>query len=196
MPVSAQNLVIPATTGTEACTEGGWSELQPAAFSRVDTPTQNSATMRLQGFTRGTVRTWAGGGNSFNLNIAVQKNTSGAPDETRNIGQITSTTVIQSRDYTFSSLEKNTRYVVTIYNNNDHANPYVRRCFKTRGEYTNAEQNLNSDGSRPDKDGRFGCFAVASTRQDIRDCLCGQRRSNGVLGNVLGDSYRTSLGCS
>jgi len=29
--VAAQQLVIPATTGTEACTDGGLSELQPKA---------------------------------------------------------------------------------------------------------------------------------------------------------------------
>ncbi|MCY4314143.1 MAG: hypothetical protein OXD44_10745, partial [Gammaproteobacteria bacterium] len=52
--------------------------------------------------------------------------------------------------------------------------------------------------SRPVGDGRFGCFTVARTQQDIRDCLCGERRAStsDPWTNVLGNSYRTSLGCS
>ncbi len=52
-----------------------------------------------------------------------------------------------------------------------------RLCFKTRGEFTNAEQNLQPDGSADlSKFGRTGCYAVASTRQDIADCMCNGTR--------------------
>ncbi len=56
-----------------------------------------------------------------------------------------------------------------------------RHCFKTRGEFTNAEQNLQPDGSADlTKFGRTGCFAVATTQQDIADCMC-----NGTRGGTL-----------
>ncbi|MCY4226873.1 MAG: hypothetical protein OXF20_04105 [Gammaproteobacteria bacterium] len=111
---------------------------------------------------------------------------------------IRSSTPITSQNITFSSLEKNTRYVIDFYRVSAPNTPLIRRCFKTRGEYTNAEQNLSPDGSRPVGDGRFGCFTVARTQQDIRDCLCGERRAStsDPWTNVLGNSYRASLGCS
>ncbi len=39
------------------------------------------------------------------------------------------------QDIRFSSLKKNTRYTVVLYNNasNSYANPLDRHCFKTRG---------------------------------------------------------------
>ncbi len=57
----------------------------------------------------------------------------------------------------------------------------VRHCFKTRGEFTDAEQNLKSESMADHMNfSRTGCFAVASTRQDIADCMC-----NGTRGDTL-----------
>ncbi len=78
----------------------------------------------------------------------------------------------------------------------------MRRCFKTRGEFTNAEQGLNSDGTLPDL-GRLwpsttGCFRVARTRQDIVDCMCNGRRGGTLIlaGQTTGSQQaRQALGC-
>ena len=87
-------------------------------------------------------------------------------------------------DYPFSNLEKNTRYVVVIYDGGNASDVLWRNCFKTRGEFTNTEQGLNSDGTLPDlrtlRPGTTGCFRVARTRQDITDCMC-----NGTRGGTL-----------
>ncbi len=77
----------------------------------------------------------------------------------------------------FSSLKKNTRYTVVLYGGTVPYTNLIRRfCFKTRREFTNAEQNLFFDGFewKPNltQYNRTGCYAVARTRQDIQDYYC------------------------
>ncbi len=122
----------------------------------------------------------------------------GTPQQITNLG---TSQPLAARDVTFSSLKKNTRYTVVIYNDaaRPYANPQARRCFKTRGEFTNAEQNLNADGAADlTKFGRTGCFAVARTRQDIADCMCnGTRGGTRILaGQTTGSQEARRLwGC-
>ncbi len=91
---------------------------------------------------------------------------------------------MSAKNVNFSNLKNNTRYVAVVYTTQfgtTASSPYIRRCFKTRGEFTNAEQNLKSDGSADlTKFVRTGCFAVATTQQDIADCMC-----NGTRGGTL-----------
>ncbi len=115
------------------------------------------------------------------LRVAVMENGgSTALIGDQSLGDVTSGSPLTAQDVTFSNLKKNTRYVAVVYTNQFSSNassPYIRRCFKTRGEFTNAEQNLQPDGSADlTKFGRTGCFAVARTRQDIADCMCNGTR--------------------
>jgi len=158
-PLSAQDLVIPGTFGTEACTEGGLSEIRPAALPGLSRPTSTSSfTFTVPQITIDNINNWRGGGTATFVLVAisVKKNPNGAAMQESRFN-VRSSTPISSQSLTFSSLEKNTRYVIDLYRVSAPNTPLIRRCFKTRGEYTNAEQNLNPDGIRPDKDGRFGC---------------------------------------
>ena len=83
-----------------------------------------------------------------------------------------------------------------------YTNPIDRHCFKTRGEFTNAEQNLFLDGGilKPNltRYDRTGCYAVARTRQDIRDCYCnGTRNGTHILAGqtVASQAQRQYLNC-
>ncbi len=113
---------------------------------------------------------------------------------------------LPAKNVTFSNLKKNTRYVAVVYTNQFGTNsstPYTRLCFKTRGEFTNAEQNLvlSRDGAwvpNLKQYNRTGCYAVASTRQDIRDCYCnGTRGGTHILAGqtVASQAQRQYLNC-
>ncbi len=173
-PAAAQ-LVIPATTGAEACTQGQ-SERRPEVFN-LSTPTSDSLGFTLPSITQQNLRTWEGNPQLLTktVYVGIQEGGKGLPGQTTNLGSIGSTPSTQ-QDINYSSLKKNTRYTVIVYGNL-YTDPYIRRCFKTRGEFTNAEQNLNADGAVDlTKFGRTGCFAVARTQQDIKDCMCNGTR--------------------
>ncbi len=128
------------------------------------------------------------------LSLRVMKNESGdsAAAETQSLGTITRDNPIIAQTATFSNPDESARYVVEFYRREPDGS---RRCFKTRGEYTNAEVNLKPNPRSFTKwqDGAFssnadlpflrpgpsGCFAVARTRQDHADCPC-----NGTLGGT------------
>ncbi len=174
-----QPLTIPASTGADACTQGQL-ELRPTVFS-PGTPTNSGLTFTLPPITRQNLRDWEGDPRTLGrtVYVGVQEGGKGLPMQRTNLGSIGSTPSTQ-QSITYSNLKKNTRYTVVVYSNL-YTDPYIRHCFKTRGEFTNAEQNLSSDGSADlTKFGRTGCFAVARTTQDIRDCMC-----NGTRGGTL-----------
>ena len=135
------------------------------------------------------------------LSIGVMKNESGgsAVADTLSLGTLRSDSAIAGRSVTFSSLDKSTRYVVGLMTGGEFIS---RRCFKTRGEFTNAEQNLVYDGTNWGPNlaqyNRTGCYAVASTRQDIRDCYCnGTRGGTHILAGqtVASQAQRQYLNC-
>ncbi len=171
-------LVIPAVNGTEACTDGGLSELRDAALNIPNNVT-NSLTINTPEFTASAFTTFFSidvPPEGIPLSVGVVKNESGgsAAAETRSLGTLTGDSNIASQSVTFSNLDKSTRYVVGIVRDGSFIS---RRCFKTRGEFSNAEQNLQPDGSADlTKFGRTGCFAVARTRQDVADCMCNGTR--------------------
>ncbi len=187
----AQQLAIPASTGADACTQGGLSEVNTLGLANFTSfpslPTTNSATISIAGARLGKART---------LKSAIRKNPGGAL-----IGETTLSTTqsIPTLDRTFSDLEENTRYVFVIYENE---NDQVRLCFKTRGEFTPAEQNLFMSGGtwQPNlpQYNQTGCYAVASTRQDIRDCYCnGTRNGTHILAGqtAASQAQRAYLNC-
>ncbi len=200
-PVQAQ-LVVPATTGAVACTEGGSQELRAnQVLTYNSTPTSNSIVLTVARIDRLSLQQLTSTNkDSYALNIAVRKNPSGDLINATDIGTVDGDNPSSDGNYTFSSLEKNTRYVAIIYE--DAATPIYRRCFKTRGEFTNAEQNLYFDGFewQPNltRYNRTGCYAVASTRQDIRDCYCnGTRNGTHILAGqtVASQAQRQYLNC-
>ena len=75
------------------------------------------------------------------LSLRVMKNESGdsAAAETQSLGTITRDNPIIAQTATFSNPDESARYVVEFYRREPDGS---RRCFKTRGEYTNAEVNL------------------------------------------------------
>ncbi len=169
-PVQAQQLVIPATTGSGACTQGVSESGVFPVGNILGIPTQNSLTFQ----TAQTTFT-----NSFTVYAGVQEGGIGTPQQITDLG---SSQPLSVQTVNFSSLKKNTRYTVVVYGGTaPYARPIRRFCFKTRGEFTTAEQNLTADGSTDlTKFGRTGCYAVARTRQDIADCMC-----NGTRGGTL-----------
>ncbi len=175
MPAQAQQLVIPATTGPGACTQGV-SETGVFSVGNISgIPTNDSMTFQ----TAQTTFT-----NSFTVYAGVQEGGMGTPQQMRDLG---SSQPLLVQTVNFTGLKKNTRYTVVVYGGTkSYADPIRRFCFKTRGEFTNAEQNLQPDGSADlKKFGRTGCFAVASTRQDIADCMCnGTRGGTRILAGV------------
>ena len=121
----------------------------------------------------------------------------GTPQQVKDLG---SSQPLTSQTVNFTGLKKNTRYTVVVYGGTaEYTTPIRRYCFKTRGEFTNAEQNLNADGSADlTKFGRTGCFAVASTTQDIADCMCnGTRGGTRILagGTTVSQRFRTHWKC-
>jgi len=197
--VQAQ-LVIPGTTGTEACRQGGWPEIRSAELSLSNKPTQNGLTFTLPQITINQIKSWAGGISlsTTSVAIAVQENGNGSSrmQETTFLG-ISSSKPVASQSITFSSLKKNTRYVVSLYRISAPASPLIRRCFKTRGEFSNAEQNLNDDGTLNFTDplggSRHGCFAVTRTPQDFKECMCWGTRGGTRFSTTT--ATRTALGC-
>ncbi len=197
-PAAAQSaqLVIPAITGTNACTQGS-SEIRPEEFT-LGTPTANSLGFTLPAITREEVRTWESAPQLLTrtVNVGIQEGGKGLPKQRTSVS--VSGTPSTQQSITYSSLKKNTRYTVIVYGNL-YTSPYIRRCFKTRGEFSPAEQNLNSEGSADlTKFGRTGCFAVARTRQDIADCMCnGTRGGTRILaGQTTGSQEaRRRWGC-
>ncbi len=199
-PVQAQQLVIPATTGAEACAQGGWSEINSGLF--LQTPTQNTLSITVPRLTLLDIRGLTGDSSltSATVYVAAQKSGVRTALQATNVGTATQSAATTLRNVTFNSLEKSTRYVVILYLTLD--SPFVRHCFKTRGEFTNAEQNLFLDGSewKPNltQYNRTGCYAVASTRQDIRDCYCnGKRNGTHILAGqtVASQAQRQYLNC-
>ena len=185
--MQAQLLVIPATTGPEACVQGGWSEIDAGPSTAM--PTQSEYSAEFSRATLFDIQSLTGDDSltSATVYMAIQKSGVRTALQETNLGTATQGTDISRQTVNFSNLEKNTRYVVILYLTLD--NPFYRHCFKTRGEFTNAEQNLKPDGSRsagtpsdPFKFNRTGCFAVARTRQDVADCMCnGTRGGTRVL---------------
>jgi len=89
---------------------------------------------RLTGLTLADV--YSGG-----INIAARKTAVGL-ELKRSIDTIAgSTTVIQTANYTFSNLDKNARYAFILYEGGKAEAPFWRRCFKTRGEFSNAQNS-------------------------------------------------------
>ncbi len=187
---SAAQLVIPATTGEDACTQSGLSQVRTAAAS-VGSINTTSATLSTLQITNSQMTSWRPKLNAYAaLRVAVMENGgSTALIGDQELGGVSFGVSLTARNVTFSNLKKNTRYVAVVYTNQFQSNassPYIRLCFKTRGEFTNAEQNLQSDGSADlTKFGRTGCFAVARTGQDIADCMCnGTRGGTKILAGV------------
>ncbi len=186
VPVQAQ-LVIPATKGTEACTQGE-SEAGTELGDIIGTPTNDSLTFNLVEITFS---------DPFTVYAGVREGGMGTPKQVKNLG---SSTPLAAQSGNFSSLKKNTRYTFVLYNDaaRPYANPIVRLCFKTRGEFTNAEQNLPGGILDLTKFSRTGCFAVARTRQDITDCMCnGTRDGTPILAGQTTQSQEARLawGC-
>ncbi len=204
-PVQAQ-LVIPATTGADACTQGGLSEVRTATAS-VGSINTTSATLSTLEITNSQISDWRFSLTSnAALRVAVMEN-GGSSDliGDQSLGNVPLGGSLSAQNVNFSNLKKNTRYVAVVYTTQFGSNassPYTRLCFKTRGEFTNAEQNLFFDGfewqpnlTRYD---RTGCYAVASTRQDIRDCYCnGTRNGTHILAGqtVASQAQRRYLNC-
>ncbi len=198
-PAAAQ-LVIPPTTGEEACTQGQ-SEIRPGVFN-LGTPTNGGLTFTLPSITQQNLRDWEE--NSLIISrtvyVGVQEGGKGLPRQTTGLGSVGSTPSTQ-RPITYSNLKKNTRYTVIVYGNL-YTMPYIRLCFKTRGEFSPAEQNLVLEGGvwKPNlaQYNRTGCYAVARTRQDIRDCYCnGTRNGTHILAGqtVASQAQRQYLNC-
>ncbi len=196
-PSVAQQLTIPASTGTEACTQGV-TETRPTALN-LSTPTGNGMTVILPPVSLSDIKTYSGnpGLTSTTAYVGVQEGGRGLPDQRTQI-PVPST---NQQSLTFSSLKKNTRYTVVLYSISYH-NPWSRACFKTRGEFTPAEQNLVlSEGTwQPNlaQHNQTGCYAVASTRQDIRDCYCnGTRNGTHILAGqtAASQAQRAYLNC-
>ncbi len=208
-PAQAQQLaplVIPGVNGTEACTDGGLTELRDTIFN-VPNNVRNSLTISITPFNAGGFTTFfsmAVPSEGIPLSVGVKKNERGAsntilPADTMSLGTLRSDSPIAAQSFTFSNLDKSTRYVVGIIRDGSFIS---RRCFKTHGEFTNAEQNLVLSGStwRPNlaQYNRTGCYAVASTRQDIRDCYCnGTRGGTHILAGqtVASQAQRQYLNC-
>jgi len=189
-PVAAQQLIIPATTGTEACTQGGLSEFRPTVLSSLPTPTKSSLNVNVPVLTRRQVNLWEGAvRNTYALRIAVQKNGDGSsPVQEKNLGTVSSGSFLAAQNVTFSDLDNNTRYVVIIYKSGSQGNPYVRRCFKTRGEWAANPVIYPSGGGSIS-----GCFATGQkTRQDVTECFCEGRRGGQ---QIITGADRTTLGC-
>ncbi len=109
----------------------------------------------------------------------------------------------------FSGLKKNTRYVAVLHLGDPQEITLARACVKTRGEFSNEEAGFQSDGTLPRGPanrlgerghivpvGGTGCFRVARTRQDIRDCMCnGTRGGTRILaGQTTGSQQRRQEG--
>ncbi len=124
----------------------------------------------------------------------------GTPQQVKNLG---SSQPLAAQTVNFTGLKKNTRYTVVVYGGTaSYTEPIRRFCFKTRGEFTNAEQNLvlkgGTWGPNLAQYNRTGCYAVASTRQDIRDCYCnGTRGGTHILAGqtVASQAQRQYLNC-
>ncbi len=130
------------------------------------------------------------------LGITVQKNPNGTAAQPIDLGPVSSSQTINSRIVTFGSLEKNARYVINLYVGSP-ATPVVRLCFKTRGQFSNAEQKLVVVGGELQLDfsktGGFGCFAIAKTQQDIQECMCYGTRGGSRFSTTT--ATRQALGC-
>ncbi len=188
-------LVIPSTVGTVACTDGGLMELRDSLINLPGTVggslSRNIERLPATTFTSSTGIAVPDEG--ILLSLRVMKNESGgsAVADTQSLGTLRSGSAIADQTATFSNLKKSTRYVIELIAGDQAVS---RRCFKTRGEFTNAEQNLQPDGSailggelggEGEYINRTGCFAVASTRQDIADCMCnGTRGGTRILAGV------------
>ncbi len=190
-PLQAQ-LVIPATTGTEACTQGGASETGTEFGNLIGTPTNDSLAFNIGQIPFG---------DSFTVYVGVQEGGRGTPQQIQDLG---SSQPLAAKSGNFTGLKKNTRYTFVLYNDatQPYENPLARYCFKTRGEFSTAEQNLVFDGTnwQPNlaRYNRTGCYAVASTKQDIRDCYCnGTRNGTHILAGqtAASQAQRQYLNC-
>ncbi len=134
----------------------------------------------------------------YTVYAGVLEGGTGTPQQVTNLG---TSRPLAAQTVNFTGLKKNTRYTAVIYGGttNTYSNPLGRFCFKTRGEFTNAEQNLKPDGTVDlTKFSRTGCFAVARTLQDINDCMCnGTRGGTRILAGVTQRSQeiRGRRGC-
>ena len=189
--MQAQQLVIPATKGPGACTQGV-SERGTFPVGEIsEIPTSNSVTFET------TQTTFV---NSFTVYAAVQEGGAGTPQQVTDLG---SSQPLSVQTVNFTGLKKNTRYTVVVYGGTaPYTNPIRRFCFKTHGEFSAAEQNLvMSQGTWQPNLAQYnqtGCYAVARTRQDIRDCYCnGTRGGTHILAGktVASQAQRQYLNC-
>ena len=210
LPAAAQP-VIPATEGPDACTQGGSSQINAVDTGVLDI-TDKTVTISTPGINLADVRMLAGTTKqSYSLSMSIRENgvgSSGSILTSQSLGIVTTepSSRISANQRPFTGLKKNTRYVFIIYEQ-AMDNPLIRRCFKTRGEFSNAELNLRFYD--PDNDGvsewlpnpaynQTGCYAVARTTQDIRDCYCnGTRNGTHILAGqtVASQEQRRYLNC-
>ncbi len=196
LPVNVRaQLIIPATVGTVACTQGGLGEA-PGFDLVLSSITQNSLIVGNSQITHI-------GNAAYDVYLELLENSSGGLgiSKSQKLGRLTdSSTPISAGTTRFSGLKKNTRYVAILHTGNT-SSPLTRQCFKTRGEFSNADQNLNTEGTATldlAKNSRTGCFAVVRTRQDITDCMCnGTRGGTLILAGQTTESQeaRRRLGC-
>ncbi len=209
LPAAAQmELVIPETEGPDACTQGGSSQIN-AIDTGVSDLTDKTVTISTPGINLADVRMLAGTTKqSYSLSMSIRENgvgSSGSILTSQSLGIVTTepSSRISANQRPFTGLKKNTRYVFIIYEQAAMDNPLIRRCFKTRGEFTTAEQNLvlsegGTWGPNLAQYNQTGCYAVASTRQDIRDCYCnGTRNGTHILAGqtVASQAQRQYLNC-
>ena len=204
-PVQAQ-LVIPPTAGADACTQDGLTGKNESLILNTGSITNNQVIVRTASMTATSLS--RGAGYDVNLEILENKGAGQRISKSVDLGRIAdATSSIAESTNSFNDLKKNTRYVAVVHNgllsslSVQEGQVIARRCFKTRGEFSNAEQNLNADGTSTldlSKYSRTGCFAVARTRQDISDCMCnGTRGGTPVLAGLTTRSQqqRQYFGC-
>ncbi len=197
---SAAQLVIPATAGGDACTQSGLTTKQESLILNTGSITDNQVIVRTAGMTAASLA--KGAGYDLHLEILENKGTGQRISKSVKLGRIAdSTSSIDESTESFNDLKKNTRYVAVIHNGLLESTALLesqvisRRCFKTSGTFTNAEQNLKPDGTADISQGGpgFGCFAIARTWQDRQECLCwGTRGGNQFITNTIS---REGLGC-
>ncbi len=202
-PVQAQ-LVIPPTAGADACTQDGLTGKNESLILNTGSITNNQVIVRTASMTATSLS--RGVGYDVNLEILENKGAGQRISKSVDLGRIAdATSSIAESTNSFNDLKKNTRYVAVLHNgllgtlSVLEGQVIARRCFKTRGEFSNAEQNLQPDGSADlTKFSRTGCFAVARTRQDVTDCMCnGTRGGTRILAGqtTASQAQRQYLNC-
>ncbi len=187
-------------------------ELQPTAGLNATSITESTVGFTYPMLTNSQLQGFGDTSNDFPkpVYVDIQENrsgsrASGSPQLLISIVSESTTIPAGTVNNAFGGLKKNTRYVLALYSGSASAlNPLIRRCFKTRGEFSTAEQNLVFDDKenkwKPNlaRYNRTGCYAVASTKQDIRDCYCnGTRNGTHILAGqtAASQAQRQYLNC-